>query len=345
MTARAGAHAFTLIELLITIVIIGILMGLIIAVIPDVIYNAKALKTASRMDAILHGLSRVGQQEGSAAMILQRDAHLGGVWQFDTSGGALIPKYAAVGTPGVGTRTDNVFLTAAQLAMPHYFGFPWGKSDLIAQTGPSDTVDSVLRADTNLYYSTVSLDKLDVKQSYFEGARERLCSVQLLNLAGILPPDDPNTPLVDEAELAYLSDRSPERAWNDAWGNPLVIAWGLYQPAGASDDDSGKRVSEALKQYQYNRSVYIAIASVGPMAWDVTSAATINVKPFDLATWRDIILPQLWSETNRVCQPTPGDTWTSDGFDRPPWQGVKKGKIRVGSRTLRCQLTAPHEMK
>ncbi len=332
--------AFTLIELLIVITIIGVLMGLLIATIPGVIYNAKALKTASRMDAILHGLSKVGQQEGSAAMILQRDAYLGGVFQFDVKGGSLVPKPADPGD----SRPDNLFFdeSATGSGAPHIFCTPWGKNDLLKPTAASPPLDPNL---------AVSMELMDVKHSFTlpPPKGKQLSSITLMKMSGILPPDDPLTPQ-DEAVEAYKTDRSSERGWNDAWGNPLVIGWAIYQPAGSTDplaaNSAGKRCRDALSQYQYNRSVYIAIASVGPIPYDITANAAVapgTYKEADIDDWESTILPQIWAQACGVCQ---GDRkWDDKGFDNPPWQGVKKGKKEVGGRDLKCQLTTPHELK
>ncbi len=345
------AHsAFTLIELLIVIAIIGVLMGLLIATIPGVIYNAKALKTASRMDAILHGLSRVGQQEGSAAMILQRDAHLGGVFQFDVSSGALIPAAATIAS-----RSDNAFfpetpaVSPTGSGAPHIFCTPWGKNDLLKPTAASAPLDP----NSATGQPKVSMDMLNVDQSYLlpAPAGEQLSSITLMKMSGILPPDDPGTP-EDDAVVAYMTDRNAERGWNDAWGNPLVIGWGIYQPAGAVDpaaaNSAGKRCRDALSQYQYNRSVYIAIASVGPTPYDVVAnapvdPATYKKDPPDVTEWKDTILKQIWAQACDVCQAD--RKWDDKGFDNPPWQGVKKGKKRANGYDLKCQLSTPHELK
>ena len=129
-----------------------------------------------------------------------------------------------------------------------------------------------------------------------------------------------------------------------------MIGWAIYQPSGttasATDATAGKRCRDALSQYQYNRSVYIAIASVGPIPYDITANAPVapgTYKNADIDEWESTILPQIWAQACDVCQAD--RKWDDKGFDNPPWQGVKKGKKEVGGRDLKCQLTTPHELK
>jgi hypothetical protein len=168
-------------------------------------------------------------------------------------------------------------------------------------------------------------------------------------LTGLLPDDDPLTPAIDEAGIAYMTDRNTEKPWNDAWGQPLVIAYGLYQPPGYSPPagaTNGAFCSKALRQYQYNRSVYISLASAGTTIADAPTAA--KIKSSAVADWNAAgtgILATVWNQCNVVCQPTAAEEWTAESFDRPPWQGVKRGKNRVNGIKVRSLLSSPHEFK
>ena len=92
-----------------------------------------------------------------------------------------------------------------------------------------------------------------------------------------------------------------------------------------------KMLLDHMKLYQYNRSVYIAVAAVGPSARvsdddlkspTATKWGTDPSKPLISGT-----LDTLWNQANNVCQQAkkvPFDSdWTELSGDNPPWQGNK----------------------
>jgi prepilin-type N-terminal cleavage/methylation domain-containing protein len=103
-----------------------------------------------------------------------------------------------------------------------------------------------------------------------------------------------------------------------------------------ADDVSPKQVPtkkmllDHMKLYQYNRSVYIAVAAVGPSA-RVTDIQLKSTTPADWAN--DPILPTsgildtLWSQANWVCQQAKKEVYDQDwdewSFDNPRWNGNK----------------------
>jgi type II secretory pathway pseudopilin PulG len=92
-----------------------------------------------------------------------------------------------------------------------------------------------------------------------------------------------------------------------------------------------KMLLDHMKLYQYNRSVYIAVAAVGPSA----RASDVLLKSATATDWGTIptttpisgTLDILWNQANNVCQQAkkaPFDSdWTELSWDNPPWQGNK----------------------
>ncbi len=93
-----------------------------------------------------------------------------------------------------------------------------------------------------------------------------------------------------------------------------------------------KALLDHMKLYQYNRSVYIAVAAVGPSA----RASDDDLKSTDANKWGSTpndkvlytgTLDVLWNQANNVCQQAkkaPFDSdWTELSWDNPPWQGNK----------------------
>jgi hypothetical protein len=216
----------------------------------------------------------------------------------------------------------------------------------------------------------------------------------ILRLAGILPTRS------DDALYAnrqYMTNRKESERWNDRWGNPLVVGTVLYQPTHQNDSnlpaglrdgawsangkntvspgiympggqlETRKALLDHLKYYQYNRSIYIAVAAVGVSA----RVSVEDLKSNDPTMWassetspRTGNLQDLWDQANWVCQQakeTPYDRdWTELSFDNPPWQGIRddfknRSKHEADQNNLldttytgkdeHCLLSAPAEFK
>jgi len=277
-----------MIELLAVVTVIAVLSGLAIAALPQVRFNAKALQGTQRINEVLRQINRLGEQEGSPTFVVQRDLAVGGVLTFTYPAGALVPE------PAGGAFLD--------VSKPHHFGFPWSKTNDIGSADPDMFADGSK-------LSSAQLKDLDPQRS-----------AAFLTKVGILPATDPVT--------AYLNDRSSSRLWNDPWGNPLVVAYGLFQP------ENKTLIPLALKAWQYNRSLYIAVGAAG----------TIRRRPFDAAA-AAACLADDWDLINSVCQPTAAETWDAVAWERPPWSGVKRGRRTLDGRDHRCLLSTPIEMK
>jgi prepilin-type N-terminal cleavage/methylation domain-containing protein len=312
---------FTLIELMVVVAIAGLLMGLVIALIPQVRFQAKALETTERIEAILQSFTRLGIQEGSTALMIQKGLntaadHNYGVVFFYFPNNQLLP------VPENGTPAGRLGNYAKggdwlDLSKPYHFGFPWGKSNPTGFASRDPDKTGVAPNER----SNVTLDKLHQKRT-----------LQLLALAGIIDATNP---------LSDYQNPSTKKQWNDGWGHPLVVSYGIFQPSDSlalgnagAEDTAGKQVQKALDLFQYNRSIYITIGAAGP---------TLKT-PIDLSTsaGANTAIDNIWTQ---VCESCEASTWTESSFDHPPWQGVKKGKKRVNGKEIRSLLSAPLEFK
>jgi prepilin-type N-terminal cleavage/methylation domain-containing protein len=104
----------------------------------------------------------------------------------------------------------------------------------------------------------------------------------------------------------------------------------METPSTVTDRSTRKALIDHLKLYQYNRSVYIAVAAVGPVA----RVPDADLKSATATHWgNDPTNPTighldvLWAQANWVCQQAkerPFDKdWSELSFDNPMWQGNK----------------------
>lgn len=174
-----------------------------------------------------------------------------------------------------------------------------------------------------------------------------LRSYELLQAAGILRPGN-------EGLTAYATNRSDNVAWNDRWGNPLVVAYALYQygpAAGANESPPGtagfdSQWRQVLERYGTTRSITLVVGAPGP-------GLPNNVDPAQLATpaGRDSVLPLLWTHIDTVANRaddsvTPrwriANNGTINAMDRAPWTGVRHHRLSDGRLAL---LSSPQELR
>jgi prepilin-type N-terminal cleavage/methylation domain-containing protein len=427
--------AFTLIELMVVITIIALLAGLTVWLVSIVQFNAKKLVTLQRMDAVTQGLSQLGSNEGSAAYLIQHQVtsqdpyvphgtqanqsgwpHYEGVVTFDTSGyfngvsptitnpdpfplinpAAVPPLNEGQWFMEVPPMTNYQTGYASLEYDDHLFNYPWGKTTVGAV--PLGTV---------------------VGPQPEHHVLRNICPYQTMNLlkAASVLTDDPYTdasnsgrfiagdPFIDisgagtyqYASDLYTTDRHSREPWNDKWGNPLVVAYAIYQPPPSPTIPNGTPLgvippniyvapnilaTQALKTYQYARSVYISVAAAGPYVRNITTAKLaspnlgdwIDTPPggppgavvtqwqgspvWDNSSYNTVIgggnLYLIWKQANQICQQPQGTDpatqpelrcWNETSFDDPPWLGTKWGHRTVNGHNENCFLTAPQELK
>ena len=280
MNARRG---FTMIEILIVITIILILAGLVLAVSGLLRRKAGEVRTIQRMEDVTRVLASLGRDKGNTAYVLQKRAGLPGVLTYDVDDKTLDVSEANAGA-GALVYTNG-----------HHFAYPWGKQ---RDTTGDGNLDSPPAAAT---LADLSADR----------------SAQLLALAEVLPVDDPMT-AADETAAAY-ADRGPDKPFCDHWGNPLVVAYGVYQPP-------ADRLQDMYTTYGYNRSVYVTVGALGPI-----HSVTLSADPA-------VDAPLIWDDVK-----TRGKAadWTETSWDGAPWEGVRVEK----DGRERAFVAAPLELK
>jgi prepilin-type N-terminal cleavage/methylation domain-containing protein len=271
--------AFSLIELLVVVGVMGLLMAMGLAVYGQVQRSADALITSQRIEGVLQGLQASAKDGLSAGQIIHRTAIAPALVAVGKPPGVLRLTMSAKGSMYV---SEGAWLNPAD---PAVLRFPWGKPGVEPDGTPVPPLTRTL-AD----FSPVA-------------------TLELLAAAA-----------TGATVTGWQSDRAPELPFNDAWGNPLIVAFGIYQPT--SED----LLRLAEPRFQSTLALYLAVGSSGPNQ----SAALTGV----YATDRDA----LWGQIATVCK---ASEWSETGYGEPPWSGVRRGI----SGKLRSFLSAPLELK
>jgi prepilin-type N-terminal cleavage/methylation domain-containing protein len=339
-------RAFTLIELLVVISIILILAGMILGAVALVRKQARAMVTIQRMEEItrsVHG--NIGSDQQAADYLHRRLATM-------TSGGLMgVTRF----------KMDRRFLEFVRVSgswiprpyQPPYFPNPWGQRPTDRQGTPTDLPD----VDEHIPYDTRSTADL---RAHF--------SPEFMVLAGLIK-DDASTAGIDEINK-YYSDRNPDRPWNDAWGNPLVVGMGFYQPrlndslavlevikTGGGHTQKVERVRDDLfverahKTYGYAKAFYLSVGALGPKPPSALSA--LSDTSADWTTPDTGLLDTIYASVTSIAGDdgsgqqlwrTVGDADPSleyNAWSDPPWKGVRKRK--ENGQTM--FLSAPVEIR
>jgi prepilin-type N-terminal cleavage/methylation domain-containing protein len=309
--------AFTLIELLVVIAIIGVLIGLLLPVAGEIRFRARGTDTVQRLRNIEAALRTAGSGGEGAAMTLHREViapalQAQGIATGITAFQASVGRQVNWDWQSGGGNLVPVAGTWIDPSQPFLWPFPWGQPTL----GPDGAKTGVLLERR--------LDQLDPT-----------ATPGFLRFLGLI---------TDDAQ--WLDDRSGTRGWNDAWGNPVVIGFALYQPLLNTSTQTQWRqagnhlvtrtgvlpdlyLKQAMTTYGFNRAVYLSLGAVGPELRGTLAGNAVQAS-------RD-----LWTQVSDVCEAT---SWDQDAWNARPeaW----KGDVRWGRRNgERCFLTAPIELR
>jgi hypothetical protein len=178
---------------------------------------------------------------------------------------------------------------------------------------------------------------------------------------------------------SYASDRSPAADWNDAWGNPLIVSYALFQygpdtagswpngpfasvEAGVNTTAFTAQWARAEREYQQLRTLYITIGVLGPtISGTYANPATLQAALASATpATSDAAYDTLWSQVNATANRANGaELWrvaypaadpVEGGLAEPagavnpflakPWSGSR----RAQSGGLDCMLVGPVEV-
>jgi len=362
-------NAFTLIELLIVITVIGLLMAMFLVVISGIRARAKVLQTQQRIENCLQTFTRLGGEGEriTAAFVLQRDCQLGGTLLFTRNEVENPPTMMPIGGLANWHKTypdlqavapGNALIAASGAGKPLVMAYPWGRGRKYQIREPwYSSPLSLPDPRSGGIAQTLSTPQQTLWDQPEEHRLEELWperSEDLLVRSGVGTRRD------------IRNNRSSNMAWNDAYGNPLVVSYAIYQPplCDRSEMDAGVEGSganafirggktfpadtylrSADQAYGYTRSVFISVASVGPTLDPAhfSGGGLPDPSATDAewsAAWRGC-----WQQVCEVTMPTPAEAWTEASFVAPPWQGIRQVKVIVGGNLVRCQISAPIELR
>jgi prepilin-type N-terminal cleavage/methylation domain-containing protein len=309
-------RAFTFVELLMVMLIVAVFMALLLPLVNALRFHARAADTGQRLRGVELALRAAGANESPALRLHQ---------------GVIAPALVAAGlSPGVtefqasvgyafGWNGDSnggglMVPVKGSWLVPHAYAwaYPWGQGRLDDQGGLTSTIEA---------------------HNY--RALSPLATPAFLRFAGIMRNDDD-----------WLKDRNTSRPWNDAWGNPLVIAFALYQPMQnttvtstwltTSNSQVAKSgilpdlyLKQANKTYGYTRAVYIGLGSVGPVVRTQLATDAVN------------LANDLWTQVTDVCA---ASQWDEQAWEHRPQDWHADVRWGRKGRERSC-LTAPIDLR
>jgi len=300
---------FTLIELLVVVTIIAVLAAMLMPVLSMIWRSARIMATSKRIEAISQGLGGMAIDGLTPAQVIHRQALRQVLNTLGTSTGVLDFGNSVktdLGDRGRNTTYErmpidpvtqqaiitpdgNWFPATPGASFPFIIGFPWGRPTFGIATAPTPV-------------------PLALNQFCPKATRELLA----LSLG--------------TTSTGWFSDRSPRAPWNDVWGNPLVVAFAIYQPRKASAAPFDTTLKAAQEMYRSTLSVYISVGSAGPrLDTPLTGDPVANTT----ALWN-----QITSRAN-------ANLWTEGSYVKPPWTGVRS--VRQGG--IISLLGAPLEIQ
>jgi len=203
------------VELLVVVVVVAIIAGFIVATLGLLGDQSRSLQTIQRIE---QAVNRIGQQGGdvhSTAYALQANvAGFGGTATFETAPGA------SHGQPSGGAAWHEVWPDPDGVD-PLILAYPWGRDRLywIREGWYADNVDPPLPVTDPSTWSDAERSDWEAPEKHDLSELFPRRTAEILAFAGIA-----------ESVQDYRDQRDPDLPFNDAWGNPLVVAYCLFQP-------------------------------------------------------------------------------------------------------------------
>nr|MDA3960544.1 type II secretion system protein [Planctomycetota bacterium] len=309
-------RGFSLIELLVAIGIIIVLAGLLIPVAGMVRRKARWVDCSNRIENLRRALLGAAGSEQSAANWVLRTTNSGAhglSWNLNSTDPLLR------GTLGV---TAGAFFTYQN---PWELRFPLGRPSARFDQQNAYTYDNGhSRWDLKLLTEAEPISfGLDDSSAQWTAALILGCEIA-------------------PSLAAVTTDRGPHQAWNDPWGNPLLIGTALYQYGPAStasgtrwpwahgpgeraypSQDFTDQWKKVHAYYGTSAQAYLAIGAIGPKP-DSATPSSMNAATY-AAAWSAVLSrcnraddgSQLW----RV---DPQATPAVDALATPPWDGLRQ---------------------
>ena len=332
--------ALSLIEVLVVVAIILVILALLMPALAWVRDQARWVDCSNRVELLRQKLVRHEADDGgSMVAMLQEAAGIPGAIAVDFQINSPDPAQRGILVP-----TKGSFLT---------YDLPWQLRFPLGEPATGFWMDRPYRWDPKSgRHSNWDFYRAEAKAGLAAG---------LADFTAVHSPGLARALAVVEDEATWRSDRSPGRAWNDPWGNPLLLGIALSQygpttaaatarwpwveqwpggkfpgeqPAGSPGfSDQWRAVQERQGTV---RKLYVAVAAIG----------TGGDAPVG-STWDDSAIAAAWQGVLAICdRDGAGDPlWVVDpaaapprnALADPPWQGLR----RAGPRHRRSLLALP----
>jgi prepilin-type N-terminal cleavage/methylation domain-containing protein len=333
---------FTLIELLTVVAIIILLATMTVFGTRLIRLRIQDLRTGDRMRDLASAFTQLGQGEGSAALVIQREAGIDGPlqWRVSKDRSEMVKRTKRIYTDnyshGTASFADWVPQNLPDLdywkRLGHSDPFPERNIGWVADGAYADAVTGGKDDGSQpfLRFPWGQQPPEELRRSDNTRGNDPQCFLlrhssphrtrQLLALTGLVPTDGHGA---TARHTAYLSDRDARRPWNDAWGRPLVVSFAMYLPPrnnprhnlnnSTSDADGfGEDIvlNAAKDSYRTVRILYLTMVAAGPQMPELDEERLTSGKDADwdgpqgipALIWKRVVVGDPRQDEPPVCQ-------------------------------------------